>query len=192
MLGVDIHVHSLFWAGIGLSSPTARYADGRDSGLTRRELERLLEPLVDELGYELVQVQASRTRRFHVFRVFVDKENGVNISDCAFLSRRVGQILDQDPSLVGAYSLDVSSPGMNRPIWSLDHYRRFQGEKVYILLRDSLDGRRRWTGRIAGVAREEVAIDLEGPGERRFRLDEIEEARLELDPWKAPKADRSQ
>jgi ribosome maturation factor RimP len=165
---------------------------GGTRGLTRRELERLLEPLADELGYELVQVQASRTRRFHVFRVFVDKENGVNISDCAFLSRRVGQILDQDPLLVGAYSLDVSSPGMNRPIWSLDHYRRFQGEKVHILLRDSLDGRRRWTGRIAGVAREEVAIDLEGPGERRFRLDEIEEARLELDPWKAPKADRSQ
>jgi ribosome maturation factor RimP len=160
--------------------------------LTRRELERLLQPLVDELGYELVQVQASRTRRVHVFRVFVDKESGVNISDCAFLSRRVRQILDQDPSLVGAYSLDVSSPGMNRPIWSLDHYRRFQGEKVHIHLTDSLDGRRRWTGHIAEVVGEEVAIDLEGSGERRFRLDEIEQARLELDPWKAPRANRPQ
>lgn len=156
--------------------------------LTRRELERLVQPLVEELGYELVQVQASRARRLHTFRIFLDKEGGVGIDDCAFLSRRIRQILDQDPALVGSYTLEVSSPGMNRPIWSLDHYRRFQGERVHLLLREPLEGRRRWTGRIAGVRREDVTIDLEGPGERPFRLEEIEEARLELDPWKNPKA----
>jgi len=155
--------------------------------MTRQELERCVQPLVEELGYELVQVQASRTKRRHSFRVFLDKETGLCIKDCAFLSRRIMQVLDQDPALVGAYSLEVSSPGMNRPIWTLPHFERFRGERVRLLLKRPVDGRLRWDARIAGVDGQRVRLELEGHEEHGFLLDEIEEARLDLDPWKTPR-----
>jgi len=158
--------------------------------VTRNEFERLVQPLVEELGFELVQMSVSRIRRRHQFRIFADKDGGLAVKDCAFLSRRVKQILDQDPLLAGNYTLEVSSPGMNRPIWTLAHYKRFNGERVRLSVREPRDGRRIWTGRIESVDGDDVTIDLDGTGAQRFGLDEIEEAHLDMDPWKRHQENR--
>ncbi|MBD3334108.1 MAG: ribosome maturation factor RimP [Candidatus Eisenbacteria bacterium] len=152
--------------------------------MTGRELERRVRPLVEELGFELVEATASRSRRRQAFRVFVDKEGGVAVKDCAFLSRRISQVLDQDPLLAGAYGIEVSSPGMSRPVRTPEQFRRFMGEKVHIRLRRPRNGRRKWTGRIAAVDEGRVTLAMEKGEKARFDLEEIEEARLELDPWK--------
>lgn len=154
-------------------------------GVTSQELERLARPLLEELGFELVQATASRTRFRHSFRIYADKDEGIALKDCAFLSRTISQVLDQDPILAGAYSIEVSSPGMQRPVRTLEHYLRFRGEKVHIMLKSPRDGgRRRWKGQIIDVEDQMIRISLGDDKEERFRLEEIQEAHLELDPWK--------
>jgi ribosome maturation factor RimP len=156
--------------------------------MTRGEFVTLIEPLLEELGYELVQVQLTRARRRYVIKVFAERlEGGMAIADCVLLSRRITELLDQQPLMQGMYTLEVSSPGMNRPIWRPAHYERFRGEKVHLLLAEPMEGRRRWVGHIQGMAEDgRVIVVLEGLGEQRLRLEEIQEARLEMDPWKSP------
>jgi ribosome maturation factor RimP len=153
--------------------------------VTSQELERLVQPLLEELGYELVQATASRTRFRHSFRIYADKADGIAVKDCAFLSRTISQVLDQDPTLAGAYGIEVSSPGMNRPVRTLEQFRRFSGERVNISLKSPREGgRRRWKGEILLVEDDEIKIALTEGGEEKFRLEEIQEAHLEMDPWK--------
>ena len=100
--------------------------------MRREELVELVAPLLTEEKLELVECSVSRTAHSQIFRVSMDQDGGVSIEACERVSRRLGDLLDANPILRGAYHLEVSSAGMNRPIWTLEHFRRFQGETAQV------------------------------------------------------------
>jgi ribosome maturation factor RimP len=156
------------------------------------ELETLVAPLVEQEGLELVRIQLVRGHHQAQLRIFVDQERGVTVGDCARLSREIARRLDARPDLASAYGLEVSSAGMNRPIWTLEHFRRFQGEKLCFDLAEPRDGRVRFQGVIEAVAGDRIRLRVEGGPDLEVTADEIAAAHLELDPWRrgAPGAHR--
>ena len=157
--------------------------------MRREELVTLIEPVLQEGGFELVECFVSRTAHSQSFRLTIDREAGVGVEACAVVSRKVALLLDANPLLRGAYQLEVSSPGMNRPIWSADHFRRFQGERVRFEPVDGPPGSA-LQGTIGPLEGDAVRIRLEGGEERLFPLSQLSRARLHLDPWKK-RADES-
>jgi ribosome maturation factor RimP len=147
-------------------------------------LAKLIHPLVDAEGYELVECSVSRHPRGQTFRVFIDREEGVTVADCAEISRRIARELETNPLLSGGVEMEVSSPGMNRPVWSLDHFRRFRGEGVKVQLRDPGEGPAVVLGEIGDVEPDGFWLLRESGEPLRLRLENIESAHLRMDPWK--------
>ena len=154
--------------------------------ITKEQLESLVAPVLRDAGAELVQVQISPGGKRTLLRFFVDRTGGITVGECGQLSRRLAQELDREPGLAAGYVLEVSSPGMNRPIWTLEHYRRFAGERVVLELARPHDGRTRWTATIEAVEGERVRLGLTGGGSLELGLEDIVAARVERDPWKRP------
>jgi ribosome maturation factor RimP len=156
-----------------------------EGGLLRREeLADLVQPLLDQEGFELVECSVSRHLRNHVFRLSVDRDQGVSVEACSRLSREISNLLDTRPLLRGAFQLEVSSAGMDRPVWTEAHYRRFEGEEVHILLAGTGPGNRALRGAIGPMESGGVWI-IPAKGEKRLvRWEEIEKAHLHMDPWK--------
>jgi ribosome maturation factor RimP len=152
--------------------------------MTRQELADLVRPSLEGEGYELVECSVSRTARSQTFRIAIDREGGVPISGCERASRLIGGLLDANPALRGAYHLEVSSAGMNRPVWSPDHFRRFREERVRIELADPAAAPRVLLGRIGPVDEREVVLLLDGGEERRVAFVAVRRANLQIDPWK--------
>ena len=139
-------------------------------------LRALLEPLVDDLGYELVLVELVGSSP-RTLRLYIDAPGGVLLDDCETVSRNVSALLDVDDPVSGAYNLEVSSPGLDRPLVFPDHFRRFVGERVKIKLHRHHLGRKRFTGTMIKVDDDQVVVEVDG---EQFELafDEIESARL--------------
>ncbi|MCA9727495.1 MAG: ribosome maturation factor RimP [Candidatus Eisenbacteria bacterium] len=154
--------------------------------MTKEQLAELVQPLVFAEGYELVECSVSRRPRGQTFRVSIDREEGVTVAACAEVSRRIAQILEDNPLTSGGFDIEVSSPGMNRPVWTLEHYRRFRGEGVKVQLRNPSEGTTMTTliGEIGDVEDDGFWLLREGSDSLRLRLDEIESAHLRMDPWK--------
>ncbi|MGH8371452.1 MAG: ribosome maturation factor RimP [Gammaproteobacteria bacterium] len=129
----------------------------------RETLLNMLEPVVATLGYELVELE------FHggLLRIYIDQPDGVTLDDCERVSRQVSSVLDVEDPIPGAYSLEVSSPGLDRPLRKLSDFQRFAGHRVKLELTLPLDGRRRFAGILTGVDGDEVLVDVEGT---QFRL----------------------
>lgn len=151
--------------------------------MTKAELEDLVRPIAAEEGVELVECQVGRTARSQTFRVFIDRDGGVPVDVCAHVSHRIARVLDASPVLRGGYEIEVSSPGMNRRVWTLDHFRRFAGEKVRVDLRPGAEPLV-LTGEIGPVEGDGFWLTLEAGGRRLLRLEEIDVAHLRMDPWK--------
>jgi ribosome maturation factor RimP len=125
-------------------------------------------PLCARRGLELVQVQLMSQRGAAVVRVIIDRPredekpgSGVDIDDCTDVSRDLSAILDEDPELVpGSFQLEVSSPGPERPLVKRADFARFEGREAVIKTREPIDGRRSFRGTLAGVADEQIHVDL--------------------------------
>jgi ribosome maturation factor RimP len=142
----------------------------------KQSLIGLLEPAVAALGFELADLDAHFGRR-GLLRLYIDRPGGVTLDDCQRVSEQIGALLDVEDPLPGSYVLEVSSPGLDRRLRTLEHFERFKGDQARIELRDALEGRRRFTGRLVGV--EGGAVLLEVDGETwRLHLDDIAVARL--------------
>lgn len=129
------------------------------------------------LGFELVGVEYVRSRN-PVLRVYIDSENGITVDDCADVSRQVSAVLDVEDPITTAYNLEVSSPGMDRPLFTLEHYRRFMGEEITISLRIAIANRRNWKGTIkAADDNEMITLDVDGKDEV-FALSNIQKANI--------------
>jgi ribosome maturation factor RimP len=145
-----------------------------------------LKPLLDEEGAELLETHVSRGRNSLQLRFFVDREAGLGIDDLARLSRKIGMLLDGDPTIAGRCDLEVSSPGMHRVVFAERHFRRFEGERVLIWTERAKDGRSHFEGTILGCAAGIVSVAVDGLGVTEFGLDEIKRAELRLDPRRRP------
>jgi ribosome maturation factor RimP len=133
-------------------------------------------------GIEPVEVEWLGSGRRRMLRIFIDKPSGVSHADCEFVSRQVGTILDvEDVIPGGSYTLEVSSPGLERKLLRPKDYERFTGHKARIVLRQPIAGRRTWEGALAGLA-EGVVTLAPGAGDPvRIPLDQVERANLKFD-----------
>lgn len=145
-----------------------------------REVESLLEP--GEI--ELVDVETAGSRRGLIVRVLVDRPGGITLDDCARLSRALGDQFEAKELIRGRYVLEVSSPGIDRPLRRPEDYERFSGESVEVLTYEKIDGRHKHMGTLSGLdpRKEAVLLELE-EGELAIPLGTIRKANLRRDPW---------
>lgn len=126
-----------------------------------QQLHDLIAPAVTALGYEMWGLEYLTHGGETVLRVFIDSENGINVDDCAAVSHQASAVLDVEDPISGEYNLEVSSPGMDRPLFTLDQFQRYSGEQVKIRLRAPFEGRRNFSGRLVGVEADEVVVAVD-------------------------------
>jgi ribosome maturation factor RimP len=122
------------------------------------ELRALIEPVVESMGCELWGLEYLTQGRHATLRLFIDKEDGILVEDCANVSRQVSAVMDVEDPISCEYDLEVSSPGADGALYSLDQYQRYIGEKVKIQLRVPFDGRRKFTGILNAVESDDVVV----------------------------------
>ena len=137
----------------------------------------LFEPEVLALGYELIGVELEQNGRGRLLRVYIDKPGGVVVDDCARVSNQLSGLLAVEQPVRGAYDLEVSSPGLDRPIFTVDQFKRFMGEAIKLCLYEKQDGRRRYQGVLIAVDAERIIIRSEDK-EVAVPHDRIKTARL--------------
>jgi len=128
----------------------------------RDRLIGLLEPLVEQLGFELVDVEANAGRGSGLLRIYLDSAAGVGVDDCERVSREVSALLDVEDPMPGAFTLEVSSPGLDRVLRKPAHFARFCGERMRVELAAARDGRRRYTGRLLAVGEDGIELEVDG------------------------------
>lgn len=148
------------------------------SEFVTNKVRSFLETLLPAMGLELFEVQFRREGHGWVLRVFIDAERGISLDDCSNVSRELGAYLDIEDCITHAYHLEVSSPGLERPLRSIAEFSRFLGKKAKVRLHHELDGRKVCEG-VIEAATDEV-IDLrEADGKVvRMTMDMINKARL--------------
>lgn len=145
--------------------------------MTGEELARLLEPAIERLGYELCDLEVKLGGRDGVVRLFIDSPDGITLEDCEAVSRQVSALLDVEDPLPGHYTLEVSSPGLDRRLKKTEHFQRFLGEDVRIKLRLPLEGRRNFRGELHAADNDNVEVVVDGQV-HRLPIESIESARL--------------
>ena len=134
-------------------------------------LHELLEPAVTGLGYELIGIELLRHGGGTLVRVYIDACAGVRLADCERVSHQVSGILDVADPIRGPYTLEVSSPGLDRPLRHADEYRRFEGRLAKVVLREPIDGQTHFRGRLRGLEEDPVArVVIETDDGRVHRL----------------------
>lgn len=140
-------------------------------------LNDLIAPAVEGLGYELVGVEYLPRRRQSLLRVYIDSEEGITVDDCARASDQVSALLDVEDPIRGPYSLEVSSPGLDRPLFFERHFERYRGARVRVKMDLPVAGRRNFKGTLGGT-RDGAVIVLEDGEEHMLPLADIGMARL--------------
>ena len=144
-----------------------------------RRLAEIITPVIEDLGYELVRVRLMGGQ-YHTLQIMADKpEGGIEVDDCALISTAVSAVLDVEDPLVEAYTLEVSSPGIDRPLTRLKDFEMFEGYEAKIETTELIDGRRRFKGVLAGVEGTEVLINVE-EGTIGLEFDWLSDAKLVL------------
>jgi ribosome maturation factor RimP len=119
----------------------------------------MLRPVVEGLGYEFWGIEYRSTGRHVLLRLFIDDaDDGISVEDCEKVSRQVSGVLDVEDPIQGEYTLEVSSPGMDRPLFRPEHYRAWVGHMVQIKLRMAFEGRRKFKGLLNGMDGDDVAV----------------------------------
>jgi ribosome maturation factor RimP len=125
------------------------------------KIQALLEPTIAALGFELWGLEYLSQGRHTTLRVYIDGENGINVSDCAEVSRQVSSILDVEDPITGEYTLEVSSPGVDRLLFQPDQYTGYVGEWIEVRLRAPFEGRRKFKGTLKGIEGEEIVVQVD-------------------------------
>ena len=137
-------------------------------------------PVLEEMGLELVEVQYRREQSGWVLRLIIDKQDGVSLEDCAAVSREISQLLDIEDFVDQAYNLEVSSPGLNRPLKSMADFERFTGRKAKIKTIEPIAGEHVFIGRIKKTEGETIILEI-GRKEVTIPFSQVARARLEVE-----------
>ena len=142
------------------------------------EIERLIVPTLEAMGYDLVRVKMTSQGR-PTLQVMAERRDGVamRVEDCSAISRALSAVLDVEDPIAGSYALEVSSPGIDRPLVRREDFTRFAGERAAIEVRHPIAGRRRFKGELLGVVEDCARVRL-ADGEACLPLDDIVAARL--------------
>jgi len=124
-----------------------------------RRMAEIITPVIEDLGYELVRIRLM-SGKSTILQVMADKPNGgIEVDDCAVISNAISAVLDVEDPILDAYALEVSSPGIDRPLTRLKDFAMFEGYEAKIETAELIDGRRRFKGELAGVEGEEVVVE---------------------------------
>jgi len=129
---------------------------------TERAVSKIVEPIVASQGMELVAVEYKREARGWVLRIYLDKKGGVSLDDCVLVSNEVGTVLDVEDLFESPYTLEVSSPGLNRILKKERDFKRFKERSVRIRTHNAIGTRRNFKGRLLGCTKELIQIEVEG------------------------------
>lgn len=146
----------------------------------KEKVGEFAESLLPAMGLELVEVQFRREGHGWVLRIFIDSEQGITVDHCADVSREVSDFLDVEDLIDHPYNLEVSSPGVERPLKTIKDFERFVGRKAKLRLHEAVDGQKVFVGTIQQVYDDATVLLLESGGEVRFAFDNISKARLSL------------
>lgn len=127
-----------------------------------QNLQEMLQGAVEDLGCELWGIEWQRAGRFMTVRLFIDKEGGVTVDDCADVSRQVSAILDVEDPIADKYNLEVSSPGLDRPLFTLPQFERYIGQDIAVHLRIPVMERRKWQGKLERIENDMVTLIVDG------------------------------
>lgn len=129
------------------------------------------------MGFELWGLDYHASGRKSLLRIYIDGPQGITVDDCAQVSRQVSSVLDVEDPIHGEYTLEVSSPGIDRPLYTLEHYRSYKGHRAQLRLRQPFEGKRKLTGLLGGVENDEVVLVV-GDEEYLLPFEGIERGQL--------------
>jgi len=133
----------------------------------RNKIESLIAPVVEAMGYIVWYVELHRAQRKAMLRIYVDvalddKRKSVTLDDCGYISKQIGALLDVEGCAEGSYVLEISSPGLDRSLFKLEHYKRYVGSMVRIVLNSPKDGRTNFTGKILDLFDDSLNLEVDG------------------------------
>lgn len=128
---------------------------------SEKRIEQMLEPTVSRMGYELVDVEFVKEGPNWYLRIFVDKEGGVTIDDCEIISKELEKVLDENDPIEQAYFLEISSPGIDRPLKKKEDFIKFNGEMIDIKLYKPFEGSKEYSGKLVGYDENDGTVTIE-------------------------------
>ncbi|HED16146.1 MAG TPA: ribosome maturation factor RimP [Gammaproteobacteria bacterium] len=141
------------------------------------KLEDIIGPVITAMGYEFVGAEFTKSSKNSVLVVYIDSEDGIQLEDCTRVSHQISGVLDVEDPIPGHYSLEVSSPGMDRLLFKAEHFERFAGHRARVKLYAPQDGRKKFTGELLGLEGQDVLLSVDGET-CRLPVNAIEKARL--------------
>lgn len=145
--------------------------------MTGEELQKLLEPTIERLGFELTDLEVRLDGKGGLLRITIDKPAGIDLDDCEKASLAVSALLDIEDPVADNYNLEVSSPGLNRKLTKLEHFQRFEGETLKVTMRLPIAGRRRFRGTLVSSDNENIVVEVDGES-HSLPLASLDTARL--------------
>ena len=149
--------------------------------LVNEQIQEMAAKVAAENNLELVHVEEKGTGKSRTLRVFIDKPEGVSIEDCSIVSRALGDLLDDEDLIHTEYILEVSSPGLERELYSLQDFERFAGSPAKLKTKSPIAGQKNFRGQIVKVVGAEIFFDDRTSGEVSFPYDAVLKANLEFD-----------
>lgn len=145
--------------------------------MLRDQLGELLGPVVANLGYELWEIEYAPRAGGGLLRLYIDSPDGISVDDCEKVSRAVSNVLDEADPIPNEYTLEVSSPGLDRVLRTHDHFARFAGSRVKVEMIQQINGRKRFQGRLHKVGESEITLEMDS-GEVSLPIEDIHRGRL--------------
>ncbi|MDG2353891.1 MAG: ribosome maturation factor RimP [Gammaproteobacteria bacterium] len=124
------------------------------------KIQVLINPVINDMGYELVGIEYVASGKHSTLRIYIDSDNGIGVDDCETVSRQVSAILDVEDPITNQYNLEVSSPGVERPLFHIGHYQRFLGHDIKLRLVRPINGQRKFVGAIGSVSETDNSVEL--------------------------------
>ncbi|MBE9504194.1 MAG: ribosome maturation factor RimP [Proteobacteria bacterium] len=149
-----------------------------ETGIEERT-EKVVSPVLESLGMEFVDVEFRREQTGWVLRLYIDKEGGITLDDCSRVGRELGTLLDIESYIDRSYSLEVSSPGLTRPLKKLKDFEKFIDHPAKIKLYSATNGKKSFLATIKGVDGDEINLDIDGE-EKKIKISDIAKANLEF------------
>tara|TARA_B100001059_G_scaffold213245_1_gene228954 strand:- start:2352 stop:2801 length:450 start_codon:yes stop_codon:yes gene_type:complete len=140
-------------------------------------IDDLVSPIVLALDLELWGCELVRQGKYSLIRVYIDRESGVDISDCEKVSRQVSAVFDVEEPITEEYTLEVSSPGLERPLFRLEQFRKYVGSIIQLRMKKPQDGRKKFKGDLVRVGDDSIVLSIDG-GEAEFQYTDIDKANL--------------
>lgn len=154
----------------------------RKMSRSQDKLTQLLKPAIEGLGYELVGVEHLPMGKHSVLRIYIDSPDGITVDDCSSVSHQVSGVLDVEEPIKGQFTLEVSSPGVDRPLFNFEQFEQFVGSKVKLKLYHAIEGKRKITGLIERIEGDEITVkDADSDTRFQLEMDDIDKANIITD-----------